>query len=515
MNKRVFWIALILILTAAGMAAVKVMRPQTGALQAGDGKLRSCLIRVAVQGKGGPVRIKMLMPKKNERQTIYNEHMDHEGFQMQTSVRKPTENLMVAWRAGVLEGLHVIQYSFACHLREKRYEIDPTAKIAENPSVDYPHEMQVWLNASKYIQSGDPIVRQTLWRITNRSRETKKVVGNIFAFVRGEIHYQSEKMSKDAKATLGTLEANCGGKARLFCALSRAAGIPSRLVGGIIMDVGQKNITHVWAENYIDGQWIPFDVVNNYFAMVPDHYLEIYRGDAPLFRFFGTDKIDYSFTIKRGHTRPVKRPWSLYILPAKIHHFVHFLLLIPVGALVIAFARTIIGIPTFGTFAPILLAAAFREVSVVAGLVCLAVILGSGLILRLALDKLHILGIPRLSIILTAVVTTVLLIFVVSVRFSQDKVLYFSFFPMIIMTWMIERFSVAQIEDGFFSAFKSAAGTALLATVLYFVYGIPTLRQYLFQFPEMLLAIMGILLLLGRYTGYRLLELIRFKDMHE
>ncbi|MBF0254126.1 MAG: hypothetical protein HQL11_03245 [Candidatus Omnitrophica bacterium] len=206
-------------------------------------------------------------------------------------------------------------------------------------------------------------------------------------------------------------------------------------------------------------------------------------------------------------------PWSLFVLPVRTHGFVHFLLLIPIGALVVAFARTVIGIPTYGTFAPILMAAAFREISVPTGLACLGIIIGAGLVLRLALDKLHILGIPRLSIILTAVVGMVLFLFVVSIRTGQEKALYFTFFPMIIMTWMIERFSIAQIEDGPVSALKAALGTAALSTALYFVFGIPELRHYLFTFPEILLVVVGLLLLLGRYTGYRLTELVRFGDL--
>jgi hypothetical protein len=34
-----------------------------------------------------------------------------------------------------------------------------------------------------------------------------------------------------------------------------------------------------------------------------------------------------------------------------------------------------------------------------------------------------------------------------------------------------------------------------------------------FNFPELLITLLGVILLLGKYTGYRLSELYRFREM--
>jgi len=39
------------------------------------------------------------------------------------------------------------------------------------------------------------------------------------------------------------------------------------------------------------------------------------------------------------------------------------------------------------------------------------------------------------------------------------------------------------------------------------------LKHLFFVFPELLLWVLAICLLLGRYSGYRLLELVRFKSL--
>jgi hypothetical protein len=86
-------------------------------------------------------------------------------------------------------------------------------------------------------------------------------------------------------------------------------------------------------------------------------------------------------------------------------------------------------------------------------------------------------------------------------------------FPMVILTGMIERFWTLEVEDGTFASFKTMLGTMFIATTIALVLGVHALVRFLFQFPEILGLIMAGQLLLGRYTGYRLSELFRFRDL--
>ena len=81
------------------------------------------------------------------------------------------------------------------------------------------------------------------------------------------------------------------------------------------------------------------------------------------------------------------------------------------------------------------------------------------------------------------------------------------------MTWIIERFSVLEIEDGTKVALKAPLDTAIAASAAYFVAGLQIVRTYLYIFPELLLVIMALLLLMGRYTGIRLTEYWRFREL--
>jgi cytochrome P450 len=86
-------------------------------------------------------------------------------------------------------------------------------------------------------------------------------------------------------------------------------------------------------------------------------------------------------------------------------------------------------------------------------------------------------------------------------------------FPMVIIAMTIERMSVVWEERGPADAMRAGAGSLLIATIAYIFMGLPWLEHLIFTFPELLLIVLALVLLAGRYTGYRLLELGRFKAL--
>src|SRR5207248_9735175 len=107
-----------------------------------------------------------------------------------------------------------------------------------------------------------------------------------------------------------------------------------------------------------------------------------------------------------GPARILWQRFSLQTLRPAEQHLVKFLLLLPLSALIVSVYRTVIGVPTFGTFAPALLGLAFLDWKALPwgmGIIFMTVMLGWGL--RHALDRFHLLLVPRLSILLTLIVS--------------------------------------------------------------------------------------------------------------
>lgn len=205
--------------------------------------------------------------------------------------------------------------------------------------------------------------------------------------------------------------------------------------------------------------------------------------------------------------------FSFFALPIATQAVYSVLVMIPIGALVIMLLRNFIGVKTFGTFMPVLVALAFRETRLVWGLVLFAVIVSLGLLIRFYLERLRLLLVPRLTCVLTVVVLLMAGISVLSQKLEIQPGLSIALFPMVIISMTIERMSIVWEERGASEAIQEGVGSLIVAAVAYVVMGIPWLEHLIFVFPELLLLVIAAALLAGRYTGYRLLELRRFKAL--
>ena len=205
--------------------------------------------------------------------------------------------------------------------------------------------------------------------------------------------------------------------------------------------------------------------------------------------------------------------FSLLSLPLQAQQTYRILMMVPIGAFIMLLLRNLVGVKTFGTFMPVLVALAFRETQLVAGVALFVLVVGMGLLVRFYLERLRLLLVPRLTAILILVVLLMAAISVLANRLDLEVGLSVALFPMVIMAMTIERMSVAWDERGAGSAIREGIGTLIVAALAYVVMSWPWLEQFVFVFPETLLLLFSGCLLLGRYSGYRLTELYRFRAL--
>jgi hypothetical protein len=205
--------------------------------------------------------------------------------------------------------------------------------------------------------------------------------------------------------------------------------------------------------------------------------------------------------------------FSLFSLPIQTQAVYSVLLMIPIGALIMVIMRNVVGIDTFGTFMPVLIALSFRETRLLWGVILFTLLVALGLSIRFLLDRLRLLLVPRLGAVLIVVVVLMLIISVVSHKLGLETGLSVALFPMVIIVMTIERMSVVWEERGAGDAIKAGLGSLLVAAIAYLAMGMDWLEHLIFAFPELLLLVLAAVLLLGRYTGYRLTELRRFRPI--
>ena len=120
---------------------------------------------------------------------------------------------------------------------------------------------------------------------------------------------------------------------------------------------------------------------------------------------------------------------------------------------------------------------------------------------------------PRLAAVLTLVVLLMAAISVLSHKLGIETGLSVALFPLVILTMAIERLSIVWEERGGSEAIQEGLGSLFVAAVSYLVMSLDVVEHLVFIFPELLLVLLAATLLLGRYRGFRLLELTRFKAL--
>jgi transglutaminase-like putative cysteine protease len=80
-----------------------------------------------------------------------------------------------------------------------------------------------------------------------------------------------------ALASMKSRIGNCQTHARLYTALARAAGIPTRFVSGLVYQEGTGFLYHSWAESFLGGSWVAVDPTYNQLPADPTH-LKFFEG---------------------------------------------------------------------------------------------------------------------------------------------------------------------------------------------------------------------------------------------
>ncbi len=204
---------------------------------------------------------------------------------------------------------------------------------------------------------------------------------------------------------------------------------------------------------------------------------------------------------------------SVNALPIEEQAVFKGILLLPIGVFIVVFLRIIVGIKTSGTFMPVLIATAFLQTNLVVGLIGFLTIIGIGLIIRSWLSYLNLLLVARISTVIITVIAIIGTLSFITYKVGLTDGIKITFFPMIILSWTIERMSVLWEEEGYKEVIVQGGGSMFVAVIAYLAMTSPLIQHLSFNFLGLMLVILSGVLLMGNYTGYRLTELKRFRPL--
>ncbi len=459
-------------------------------------------IRAAFVARGGPTKVRLNIPSNSRTLVVVDESFVSRGYGLTTV--KEQGNRQAIWSIRKARGEQALYYRAVVQRVTGREPAGKTrAPSVEPPGLDEPEQAAgraLLAEAREHSADQDTLVAQLFKRLNDTANDNVDVM-----------------VGRDDTALR-----------RLIVASQVLAldGIAARVLRGIRLETARIRVSAMhWFQVYDGDRWRSYDPQTGEPGL-PEDFLILGRGEGPLLAVDGGDRRATRLSVRRseeaGVTAAVERgrllspdvqAFSMLSLPVATQEVYRVLLLIPVGALLLVLLRNVVGIKTFGTFMPVLIALAFRETQLLAGLVLFTVLVSLGLAVRFYLEHLKLLLVPRLASLLVIVVGIMALVSVVSHRLGIETGLSVALFPMVIITMTIERMSIVWDERGAMEAIHQGAGSLLVASLAYLVMSNGYVSHAVFVFPELLLILLAATLLLGRYTGYRLLELRRFKAL--
>ncbi|GAA3908761.1 inactive transglutaminase family protein [Halomonas cibimaris] len=454
---------------------------------------------ITFNAEDGPVSVDFALPSHQQGYRVLTENTASSGYGL--AYEASAYGRRANWTTRSAVGQQQLYYSVQLLVSpESRVNAPPPPKLAAATAWERPY---------------GTAARQVIERAWSRSADNATFARELIRDINGE------RQGENARLLLTQFEAT-----ELIVRLLHQAKVRARAVSGLTLENGRRRQTlNSWIQVYSedDQQWWLFNPATGEQGKPENLLLWEAGGEAVLEVEGGRDsRVTFSMlthsqpaaaAVRNHHSDDTLLNFSIHSLPLEEQALFQTILLIPIGALVVVVLRVLVGIKTSGTFMPVLIALAFIQTSLITGLLGFLLVVAVGLVIRNYLSYLNLLLVARVSAVIITVIAIISVFSVIAYRMGLNAGLTITFFPMIILSWTIERMSILWEEEGPKEVMIQGGGSLMTAVVVYLAMNNPVVRHITFNFLGVQLILMALILLLGNYTGYRLLELRRFKPI--
>lgn len=447
--------------------------------------------RVELETSGGPSQVYLTLPPGQHGFELINETAASSGWGF--SIENGSQQRRAHWTRRAVTGPQTLFYKLDFNANSQRHDPIPPEPGVERPAWDEP-----------YATAANDVLNTALPLSADAHSLTIQLVRQI--------------NKSDPNVNLLT---DRYGRAKLLTYLLQTAGHEARTAQVLLLEDGRRRASlteylQVWDES----DWRLYHPVLG--AVGSQSNLLLWQAGAPgVLEVQGGSDSRVTFSISQqarsalivAKDKASDLALSLYNLPIAEQGMFKLIMLLPVGALVVVLLRILVGIKTSGTFMPVLIALAFLQTELIPGLTSFILVIALGLVIRSYLSSLNLLLVARIATLVVIVIAIISIFSVLSYRLGLLQGLTITFFPMIILAWTIERMSIIWEEEGPKEVFMQGGGSLFVAVLAFLLMDLSLVRHLAFNFPELHLVVLAFILLTGRYTGYRLLELRRFAAM--
>ncbi|GJL79912.1 MAG: hypothetical protein NPINA01_29010 [Nitrospinaceae bacterium] len=373
-----------------------------------------------------------------------------------------------------------------------------------------------------YLQIQSPVVVETLQQITSANTDRGQTIDFIFDYL-NRFADSNEKSVLNVPSTLQRKKGTTLDRSLGMVALSRAAGIPARLVAGFVLKEDFDPKPHYWVEVNRDHKWLAYDVHYGFRHDLPASYLPMRRNGEKIVQVWNGDLLQLSFGLERefdypylpkSEGRSVLSILDLTNLPMDARDELALLLLLPFCVLISSLWRNFVGLKSYGVFTSTLLALALVYNDKLMTLVMFLVVCSLAMVGRSIFPG-DIKRKPRLAIIFTLIALVMALSVSTLDYFDLSRGGKVILLPIIILTSLVDNMYRTIEDNGLHIAMRRLLWTVCVALLCLPVIQFQTLGRLLISYPEVHLITLGLFLLISTYEGRQLIHLPLIKLLAE
>ena len=454
--------------------------------------------------------LRIAVPLDSSHIRIISQSYEHPGFHLKRiSLKQKNQKEIIA------EPTQTGELTFAAEYRLQISQSKRWQQWLETSGTLTPEMRQRYLEQSTDAENINSAISNALTEIRSMADSQEELLNQTFKFVHQRIINDPNSQFTNIERTAKARRGNPLAKAHLMVNLCRENKIPSRLVTGIVVSEMLDLHEHYWVEANINDQWIAYDPTSGYIADLPANYFTLKIGSdllaylddgTPLDIIIDSIQVPAASGMLGTGKKRLFDILDFNRLPVNTQFLLATLFLLPFGALITTFFRQILGVQTYGTFTPALLAMSIIHAEwltvIVVVLIVVAVGFGGRSILPEKMSRT-----PRLSIILTIVA--------IGMGFSISILEYFQLnpdptvilLPIIVLTNLVDRFYSTAEDKSFASAVYRLIWTFIVTAVCFFLFVIEPVQLLVLAYPEIHFFTLAAILLISGYKGKTLASL--------
>lgn len=468
-------------------------------------------INISTDTKADSTSLRIFPPFDTPNIRTIERALSHPGF----NVKKTAENIKYprsTFIVAIDDGMHTISADYLLHFTHTPTEILSSKKLSTS-------QREVFFQDNDILQVKSYAVREALNKLPT---DETSLIDNIFKFTK-KIPPSKGKNAVTVPQVLNRNKATIYDRAITMVALSRAGGIPARLVTGVVLQDDFEYHTHYWVEVLLDEKWHAYDIHYGYQQSVPINYLPMRRngGEYIIIENGKSNQLDVDLNqefnhpyLKKTEKKNLFSILDLSRLPLDARNEIALLLLLPLGALITALFRHMIGVHSYGVFTPTLLALALVYANIATTMSVFIVVITMAVAGR-SLFPASLSRIPRLSIIFTLI--AFIMAFSVSVlnyfNIAQEGNVFL--LPIIILTSIVDRFYSAIEDKGLHIAMIRMGWTFIITLLCLPIIQFESLGHLILNYPESHLVTLALFLLISLYKGKQITQIPHLKFLSE